>query len=116
MTMDERRTAFNMRLQGCSWAEIGRTLGYAYQTVHADIQKVVSVQRKTTCPVPFPALARYIMEAHSGNVKAFLRSIGRCTKRGYAMIQGKTPMLPSDLAAIREATGLSDREIKRRDA
>ena len=41
VTKEERLKAFQMRLDGETWVEIGKTLGYAHNTVQQDLKMVV---------------------------------------------------------------------------
>lgn len=111
MTRQERMKAFEMRLDGKSWAEIGRTLGYSHSTVYGDLRLCILSQKK---PVPciYPALSEIISCEYDGSIAAFAERCGASYNAMYSVLSGRTT--PKSLGhRICTATGLSYAEAFR---
>ena len=64
MTKQERMKAFEMRIDGCNWTQIGRALGYASTTVQQDLMGCIMAKpRQVNCV--YPAIKRVIVEEYS---------------------------------------------------
>ena len=111
MTRQERMKAFEMRLDGKSWTEIGQELGYSHSTVYGDLRLCILSQKK---PVPciYPALAEIISHEYDGSITAFAERCGSSYNAMYSVLSGRTT--PNSLGkAICTVTGLSHAEAFR---
>lgn len=74
MTNYERKEAFELRLDGYTWEEIGKFLGYSASTVCEDIHHCVQIPRRST-PCVYPRVAAAIA-ARYGNVSRLAKDCG----------------------------------------
>lgn len=88
MTKQERLKAFEMRLDGCNWCQIGRALGYTSNAVKQDLVGcVLSSPRQVNCA--YPVIRRIITEDYGGSVSAFAASCGLSPNAMYYTLSGK---------------------------
>lgn len=111
MTRQERIKAFEMRLDGKSWPEIGRVLGYSHSTVYGDLRICILSQKKAV-PCIYPALAEIIMQDYGGSIRAFAERCGASYNAMYSVLSGRTTT-KSLGAGICSVTGLSHEEAFR---
>lgn len=105
MTRKERMKAFEMRLDGKNWVEIGKELGYSHATVYGDLRICILAQKK---PVPciYPAIARVIADHYDSSINAFAERCEVTYGSMYSLLSGRTT--PRSLGPIVCAvTGLS---------
>lgn len=106
MTNQERIKAFALRLEGCSWKEIGKALGYSAATVQQDLKRCVGIgPRQVHCV--YPALRDYITERYGGSVQSFARACGVAVSTMYAVLPGRVRPGKLIIDALLETTGLS---------
>lgn len=110
MTNGERRTAFDLRLSGRSWEEIGQALGYAPPTVFQDLQQCMRRPGRTARCV-YPALARVLAERYGGSVPAFAADCALPASTAYAVLGGRCRMTDAMAAQIAQATGLGQEAL-----
>lgn len=111
MTNDERRRAFDLRLEGKGWREIGHALGYAGTSVYEDLRMSILMTRKPA-PCVYPALAAILARDYGGSISAFASRCGSSYQAMYSVLSGRTT--PRKLGgAICAATGLSQQEAFR---
>ena len=116
MTNNERRRAFDLRLKGCTWAEIGRDLGYTYQAVQQDMEHVLTATFPNECRCPYPALADYIRLHHEGSISEFIRECGLPRKKSFNIIMGREPMTEDVEDRISFHTGIRKALLHQRRA
>ena len=88
MTKHERLKAFEMRLDGSNWSEIGRELGYSSTTIKQDLLGCVMTKpRQVTCV--YPAIRRIITEEYGGSVSACADACGISYGAMYYTLSGK---------------------------
>lgn len=89
MTYDERMKAFDMRIRGRGWGEIGKALGYSRTAVQEDLKNCVTGHRK---PVPcvYPALRDLIITQYWGSIPLFAKACGASYDTMYACLTGRT--------------------------
>ena len=115
MTNGERRTAFELRLSGRSWEEIGETLGYAPPTVFEDMQSCIR-QPPHRARCVYPPLGQVLAERYEGSVQALAADCGIPLSTTYAVLSGRCRMTDAVAARIARATGLgADTLTGRRD-
>lgn len=89
MTRTERLKAFEMRLDGASWAAIGTALGYDASSVRLDLNSCVTTPpKKTRCC--YPALQAVVDRRFNGSTKAFAEYCGLGANTVYYIFSGKT--------------------------
>ena len=75
MTKNDRMKAFSMRLEGYSWQEIGRAIGYTGNTVRQDLTACLMVTpRQVRCA--YPVIRRIIEDEYDCNIKSFAAACG----------------------------------------
>lgn len=90
MTKQERLKAFEMRLNGRNWSEIGRELGYSSTAVRDDLLLCVSARpHQVTCV--YPEIRDIITDKYGGSVSAFARECGISYGTMYYALSGKRP-------------------------
>ena len=88
MTKQERMTAFEMRLEGRSWREIGQALGYSHTAVYNDLQScIVTRPRQLICI--YPALRQVIEQEYDGSINAFADACGVPYNTMYLTLSGR---------------------------
>ena len=115
MTNEDRREAFDLRLAGYTWEEIGERLGYAANTVERDLRRCMTRSGQCLDRVVYPALRHYISYHHQGSVSAFCEAVGVSRNRGGAILRGEQPMGEDFLRQAEDRTGLRTNELTRRE-
>ena len=114
MTKQERMKAFEMRLDGSNWSEIGRELGYSSTTIKQDLLGCVMTKpRQVTCV--YPAIRRIITEEYGGSVSAFADACGISYGAMYYTLSGKCFVPPERQEVISKAIGLPPVEAFERE-
>lgn len=114
MTKQERLQAFEMRLDGSSWSEIGRALGYSSSNVQQDLKGcVLSKPRQINCV--YPVIRRIIRDDYGGSIGAFADACGMTYPSMYYMLSGKCLVNPARQAAISAVLGLPPAEVFARE-
>ena len=114
MTKQERLKAFEMRLDGCNWSEIGRQLGYTSNTVREDLLScILSSPYRVRCV--YPALRSVIEARYGGSISAFAGACGISYNTMYCMLTGKREIKGEKTADICAAAGLSPSEAFQRE-
>lgn len=110
MTKAEKLTAFQMRMEGISWDDIGEALGYCGTTVYQDIQN--SLRRPKILNVRFPLIKNYIERECGGSLKLFAKMCGLSENTLYGCFSRKLHRDPSKetIDAILKQTGMSYQE------
>ena len=112
MTKQERLKAFEMRLDGSSWAEIADALGYTANTVQCDLKAcMIAAPRQVNCV--YPAIRRIITERYGGSVRSFASACGVSQNSMYAVLPGKSRPNAYVIDAILKETGLHYEEAFR---
>ena len=88
MTNQERRYAFDARLQGDSWEKIGRALGYAGATVYRDMEACLLHSPRRVQGI-YPCLSRGIEELYGGCVRSFALDCGIHPSTVYSILKGR---------------------------
>ena len=109
MTRKDRLTAFSMRLDGMTWAQIGKCLSYSPGAVSKDLHRVL--EKEQAAPVLlYPNLQRYMEKQCYGSVEAFAHAMHVSPHRlRCVLIYGDEPA-ESLVQKITEATGLTEKE------
>ena len=114
MTKQERMKAFEMRLDGCNWTQIGRALGYASTTVQQDLTGCIMAKpRQVNCV--YPAIKRVIVEEYGGSVSAFADACGISYGAMYYTLSGKCFVTKERQAVISKAIGIPPVEAFKRE-
>ena len=114
MTKHERLKAFEMRLDGCKWIDIARTLGYTSTTVQQDLQGcVLTKPRQVHCV--YPVIRRIITEDYGGSVRAFAAACGISYGAMYYTLSGKCFVPPERQEVISKAIGIPPVEAFERE-
>ena len=114
MTRQERMKAFEMRLDGKSWTEIGKELGYSSSTVKQDIMGcILASPRQVNCA--YPAIRRIITDEYGGSVHAFAIACDVSPNVMYYILPGKSAPKRELIEAILRVTGLSYEEAFQRE-
>ena len=114
MTKQERLKAFEMRLDGSNWSEIGRALGYSSTAVKNDLQGcVLTKPRQVHCV--YPVIRRIITEDYGGSVRAFAQDCGITYNAMYYTLSGKCDVKPERMAIISKVIGISPEEAFQRE-
>ena len=106
MTRFERIKAFEMRLDGKTWTEIGAALGYTANGVRLDIIHCIKyTPRQISCV--YPAIRTYIEANCGGSVQQFTRNCGIPYSTLSNILTGRfAPSMPTASAILKE-TGLT---------
>ena len=114
MTKQERLKAFEMRLDGKSWSEIGRAIGYSSTAVQQDLQGcVLTKPRQVHCV--YPVIRRIITEDYGGSVRAFAADCGISYGAMYYTLSGKCFVPPERQEVISKAIGIPPVEAFERE-
>lgn len=114
MTKQERLQAFEMRLDGCKWSEIARTLGYTSTTVQQDLRAcVLAKPYQVNCV--YPVIRRIITEYYGGSVRAFAQDCGITYNAMYYTLSGKCDVKLERMAIISKVIGIPPEEAFRRE-
>ena len=109
MTRKDRIRAFCLRLDGCSWRQVGAALGYDARAVQRDLERMVRRgQRRPR--TPYTALARFIMQECGGSIKEFARLCGVPYSTMYAVLTEERAPGEGTLERILATTGLTVEE------
>ena len=106
MTKEERLKAFQMRLDGETWADIGKTLGYAHNTVQQDLKMVVCGEPWNVNCV-YPSIKKIIIRDYGGSIAAFSRACGISNTSLYYTLTGRGKPSYRTALAIMATTGLT---------
>lgn len=109
MTRKDRIRAFCLRLDGCSWRQVGHALGYDGRSVQRDMERVV--RRPQHRPrTPYTALARFIMQECGGSIREFARMCRLPYSTMYAVLSEERAPGEATVERILETTGLTVEE------
>ena len=109
MTNEERTKAFEMRLAGCSWEEIGKAIGYTRQTVQQDLKLcIMGNPRQVNCV--YPAIRKVITEKYGGSVTAFSKECGVPVGTLYYVLSGRGDPKGETTMSILRTSGLTYEE------
>lgn len=110
MTKQERMKAFEMHLDGRSWSEIGRALGYSSANVYQDLKScVLSNTRQFSCI--YPAIRNAINCQFGGSVASFADACGMPNSAMYNLLSGRYTPGPERRASISAVIGLPPAEV-----
>ena len=110
MTKEERLQALEMRLDGHSWTEIGKALGYTRQAVQQDMQHCISGYPRTVNCV-YPVLKEIITEQYGSSISAFTRACGLPDSSLYYVLSGRGAPSIKTAEALTKTTVLSYDEM-----
>lgn len=115
MTRPERLRAFELRLDGCTWAQIADEIGYSAQTVSADLQSCLATPpRVVRCC--YPALRHVISTRFDNSIRAFAQHCGVRVNAMYYLLSGRSVSPNKELVdTVLVATGLTYEEAFRRE-
>lgn len=114
MTKQERLKAFEMRLDGENWSQIGRALGYSSGAVKQDLLGcVLTKPHQITCV--YPAIRRVITEDYGGSVRALADACGISYGAMYYTLSGKCFVKPERQEIISAAIGIPASEAFTRE-
>lgn len=114
MTNEERRSAFDGRLRGETWEEIGSRLGYAAPTVLRDLQLCLRQGPRRVRTV-YPALGLLIQERYGGNIRAFALDCGINPNTAYSILNGRMDLSPHYLSRMARVLGEDPRRYLSRE-
>ena len=106
MTKDERIQAFEMRISGMSWEEIGLAVGYTPGGVRADLIRCVRDVFRTP-NVVYPAIKKYIQREYGGSLLAFASAMGIPRTTAYRVLRSKIPPKSDVIEKILKGTGMT---------
>ena len=114
MTKHERLKAFEMRLDGSNWSEIGRELGYTSTTVKQDLQGcVLSKPYQINCV--YPAIRRIITDRYDGSIRALADACGITYNAMYYTMSGKCIVSDQRKKIIANVLGIPPEEAFQRE-
>ena len=114
MTKQERLKAFEMRLDGSNWSEIGRELGYTSTTVKQDLQGcVLSKPYQINCA--YPAIRRIITDRYDGSIRALADACGITYNAMYYTMSGKCIVSDQRKKIIANVLGIPPDEAFQRE-
>ena len=114
MTKQERLKAFEMRLDGSNWSEIGRELGYTSTTVKQDLQGcVLSKPYQINCV--YPAIRRIITDRYDGSIRALADACGITYNAMYYTMSGKCIVSDQRKKIIANVLGIPPEEAFQRE-
>lgn len=114
MTKSEIMKAFEMRLDGAGWSDIGRALCYSATTIQENLLGcVMAKQRHATCA--YPAIRNVIQEQYGGSLGAFADACGVSYGCMYYMLSGKRVVPEKRQALISSVIGIPPEEAFRRE-
>ena len=88
MTKQERLKAFEMRLDNCTWMQIGEALGYSHEHVRRELTACVLARpRRVNCI--YPNIQRIITERYGGSVRSFAQDCGIPENTLYYILPGR---------------------------
>lgn len=88
MTNDERMRAFEMRLEGRTWADISRELGYTISGIQSDLLGAVQAGPRQPSII-YPAIRRYVLDHYGGVVRKFALDLGISYNTLYPALSGR---------------------------
>lgn len=106
MTNEERLKAFEMRLNGIPWTEIGKTLGYSSSTVFSDLRSCVAATHSNGNRCVYPAIWAYISDRCSGSIREFAKQCGMPYGSVYNAITGRDTVSLKRRRHMAEVVGL----------
>jgi DNA-binding phage protein len=114
MTNPERLRAFEMRLDGATWAAIAAQLHYTPEAIQKDLAACIrSAPHRIQCV--YPAIRQAISQRY-GTIRAFSEQTGLSPNTLYYILSGRVNRPRKDAAdAILLATGLTYEEAFRRE-
>ena len=114
MTKHERLKAFEMRLDGSNWSEIGRELGYTSTTVKQDLQGcILSKPYQVNCV--YPAIRRIITDRYDGSIRALADACGITYNAMYYTMSGKCIVSDQRKKIIANVLGIPPEEAFQRE-
>ena len=114
MTKQERLKAFEMRLDGSNWSEIGRELGYTSTTVKQDLQGcILSKPYQVNCV--YPAIRRIITDRYDGSIRALADACGITYNAMYYTMSGKCIVSDQRKKIISNDLGIPPEEAFQRE-
>lgn len=114
MTKHERLKAFEMRLDGSNWSEIGRELGYTSTTVKQDLQGcILSKPYQINCV--YPAIRRIITDRYDGSIRALADACGITYNAMYYTMSGKCIVSDQRKKIIANVLGIPPEEAFQRE-
>lgn len=108
MTKEQKIEAFRMRLDGCTYQEIGERFGLRKQAVH---QSLAHPTRRVSCPenIAYPGLARWMTENGVAR-RALAERCGMADSNMSSLLLGRTNPTKKYIDSILAVTGLSYEE------
>lgn len=106
MTKQERLKAFEMRLDGYSWAEIASVMGYSHEHIRKELRAcVVARPRRVNCI--YPGLRQVIAVKYGGSVRALAQDAGIPENTLYYILPGRGRPSAFVQQKLLAATGLT---------
>lgn len=109
MTRAERIKAFSMRLDGYSWQEIGKKLGYEPATVFGDISRCIH-KKRWALPIAYPALREICARQFDGSISKMATAMGVSDSTLRNQLNGTCPPSGNTIRIVTEVFGLSFKE------
>ena len=106
MTREERIKAFSMRLDGCSWQEIGKKMGYEPATVFGDVSRCIHKKRRNL-PIVYPALCEICVHQFDGSISKMATAMGVSDSTLRNQLNGTCPPSGNTIRIVTEVFGLS---------
>lgn len=75
MTRDERIKAFTMRIDGYSWEDISKAVGYESATVFGDLTRCIRKKRRPVSIV-YPAIREICYQRFDGSITKMAYALG----------------------------------------
>ena len=114
MTKHERLKAFEMRLDGSNWSEIGRELGYSSTTIKQDLLGCVMTKPYQVNCV-YPAIRRIITDRYDGSIRALADACGITYNAMYYTMSGKCIVSDQRKKIIANVLGIPPEEAFQRE-
>lgn len=111
MTNGELIFAATMRIEGSSWAEIGKSLSYDPAHVCKAVQAHIFRCGKSRAVI-YPRIKAVIDEEYGGSIARFAAALGCKRQYVYSALVGHTTLSPALVGRMQTLTGLSEQELK----
>lgn len=109
MTRDELMRAFEMRIDGMSFEQIGQKMSYSKNAIR---QNLVACMRGGRGQA-YPELECLVMRDYDGNLARFARTCGIPYNALYVAMSGRSRLSKNMVTRICAATGLTSKDVLR---
>lgn len=109
MNREERIKAFTMRLDGFSWEDIGKEIGYEPSTVFCDVSRCIKKRRRPVSIV-YPALREMCYQKFDGSLSNMAKALGLSESTLRSQMNGTCQPSGNTIRAILSVFGMTFEE------